>query len=59
MAITGFVLLILGLVTIIPWQLVEAKMLPVNLWINYFTPGQFEISAHVILPETKIKKQRF
>ncbi|HBE80656.1 MAG TPA: hypothetical protein DDW65_23150 [Firmicutes bacterium] len=56
--IVGFILIILGVVTIIPWQLTAARIIPINLWINYFTPYpyNFEISAHVILPEKQIKK---
>ncbi len=53
--ITGFILLLLGIAAVIPWQLVE-ETLPVNLWINYFTPHEFEISAHVIEAEGRILK---
>lgn len=55
MIISGFILLVMGITVIVPWQLAEAKSLPVNLWINYLTlKRNFEIAAHVILPEKDI-----
>jgi beta-lactamase regulating signal transducer with metallopeptidase domain len=57
MILTGLILLTLGIASIIPWRLTEAKSLPVNLWINYLTlEKKFEIAAHVILPEKDIVK---
>lgn len=52
---TYLLLIILGIAAVIPWQLVQAQTLPINLWINYPSPSKFEISAHVILPKKEIK----
>ncbi len=55
MVLSGFILFILGVAAVIPCQLSEAQTLPVNLYINYFSPDRFELSARVMLPEEEIK----
>jgi hypothetical protein len=53
--VTGVILLILGVATVIPWQLAQAQTLPVNLLINHSSEGRVELSAHVMLPKKEIK----
>jgi hypothetical protein len=55
MVIATCILLVLGIAVLIPWQLALSFPIPINLWIDYPSPGKFEISAHVFLPEKQIK----
>jgi beta-lactamase regulating signal transducer with metallopeptidase domain len=54
-AAAGCCLLLLGIVAVIPWRLALAKILPVNLWISYYTEEKFAIYAYVRLPERRVK----
>ena len=53
--LTGGSLMILGIATIIPWQLVHAQTLPVNLVISCLSRDRLELSARVMLPTKEVQ----